>query len=80
MLVCVPQFLFVRAGFQIRPTGSLYGHSITHFEQQTALKIVALVADVADVALVSIGSDVSHGGSTRSVQAKRQSCRIVKGG
>ena len=77
MLVCVPQFLFVRAGFQIRPTGSLYGHSITHFEQQTVLKIVALVALVA---LVSIVSDVSHGGSTRSVQAKRQSCRIVKGG
>ena len=68
MLVCVPQFLFVRAGFQIRPTGSLYGHSITHFEQQTVLKIVALVADV------------SHGGSTRFVEAKRQSCRIVKGG
>ena len=59
MLVCVPQFLFVRAGFQIRPTGSLYGHSITRLEQQTALKLVALVSIVSIVSIVSV---VSHGG------------------
>jgi hypothetical protein len=47
---------------------------LSHYEQQPALKYVALVS------FVSLVSLASHQDSARSIQAKRQSCRIVKGG